>query len=297
MRVLILTDGKAGDVMQCRGVALNLAKESGTVEERVVDYRPWHALPFMRPSPPRDLKEFDVVIASGRRAAPILCSIACAKDGPFTVFLKTPPWGHRSMDIIWVPSHDEFRSRSAIDTITGPHPITADALADERPSALRRFGNPTNAVGVLLGGNSGSVSWTAEASAKFAEELKALVCNRPTFIAASRRTPQVLLDAVANNGWWIWDGTGDNPYRQILSVCDTLVVTGDSHNMVSEAVSAAQQVHVFRPPGLATKFQKFLDALDAKGAIRPMNDERPFAQGFECDAAAIIADEIRKRMK
>jgi len=297
VRILILTDGKAGDVMQCRGVAKNLAGESGTVEERIVDYRPWHALPIMRPTPPKDVANFEVVIASGRRAAPVLCIIARRRVGPFTAFLKTPPFGHRSMDLIWVPSHDEFRSKNVIDTITGPHPITPEVLAEERPAALRRFGNPTNAVGVLLGGDSGSVKWTAEASADFAQQLGTVVGNRPTFTTASRRTPQVLLDAVANKGWWIWDGEGDNPYRQILSICDTVVVTGDSHNMVSEAVSAASKTHVFRPPGLGKKFHHFLDALDAEGAVRPLDGTQPFAADFQCDAAAIIADEIRNRMK
>ena len=297
MRVLILTDGKAGDVMQCRGVAMNLTADGGEVDERIVDHKPWHALPFMRPKAPQDISEFDVAIASGRRAAPLLCSIVALRGGPLTCFLKTPPVGHRTMDLIWVPSHDEWRGSNVIDTLTSPHPITGAVLAEEKPAAARRFGNPKNAIGVLLGGDSGSVSWTEEASAQFAEQLQKLTGNRPVLITASRRTPEILLDAVATNGWWIWDGTGDTPYREILAICDTLVVTGDSHNMVSAAASAAEQVHVFRPPGLAPKFQRFLDALDSEGAIRALDDRRPFSAKFQCDASAIIADEIRAWIK
>lgn len=282
--------------MQCRGVAHRLTTEDGSVEERIIEHRPHHTLPVLRPRPPQDVRDFEVVIASGRRAAPILCSIARLKGGPFTCFLKTPPFGHRSMDLIWVPTHDEYRARNVIVSMTGPHPMTDDVLAAERPGAARRFASPTNPIGVLLGGNSGSVSWTKEAARSFATQLKHLAGTRPVLITPSRRTPPVLLDAVGGNGWWIWDGTGENPYRQILALCDTLVVTGDSHNMVSEAVSAAHEVHVFRPTGLAAKFQRFLDALDEAGAIRALDDGRPFSSGFLCDASAIIADEIRARI-
>lgn len=60
----------------------------------------------------------------------------------------------------------------------------------------------------------------------------------------------------------------DNPYRQVLSIADILIVTGDSHNMVSEALATGVPVYVYRPQGLKQKLHQFLADLEDLKLVR-----------------------------
>jgi len=77
LKILILTDGKIGDLVQCRGVAARLEKPS-QITEAVVSPNWFHALPLPyigiqksdkagQPNSPMNEPHPDLVIASGRR--------------------------------------------------------------------------------------------------------------------------------------------------------------------------------------------------------------------------------------
>src|SRR2546421_10133950 len=126
--IWILTDGKAGDVVQCRGVAeAVVAAAGGAIEERIVRPRPpfvW-AMPWGPPDP-RDRAALappwpDLAIASGRRAAAYLRALKQRSPGTFTVFLKDPRTGPGAADLIWVPEHDRLRGDNVLATPTSPH--------------------------------------------------------------------------------------------------------------------------------------------------------------------------------
>ena len=73
-------------------------------------------------------------------------------------------------------------------------------------------------------------------------------------ITPSRRTPQnmlqTMLNAIQDVPHWCWSGKGHNPYAAILAHADALVVTGDSHNMVSESLVVGCPVMVHTTPFL-----------------------------------------------
>ncbi|WP_442881052.1 ELM1/GtrOC1 family putative glycosyltransferase [Bosea sp. (in: a-proteobacteria)] len=113
----VLTDGKAGDEVQCLGVAerLGLAPEI----RRVSPGRPWSWLMPRGPIDPREGPDRpgsplrppfpDIAIASGRRAVAYLRALKKASNGrSFTVFLKDPRTGATAADLIWVPQHDRL---------------------------------------------------------------------------------------------------------------------------------------------------------------------------------------------
>ncbi len=72
---------------------------------------------------------------------------------------------------------------------------------------------------------------------------------------------------VAPSGFF-WDGEGDNPYLSMLANADAIIVTGDSVNMVGEAIATAAPVYVVPPPGRRGKIDAYLSALADAGAIR-----------------------------
>jgi mitochondrial fission protein ELM1 len=93
-------------------------------------------------------------------------------------------------------------------------------------------------------------------------------------VTPSRRTPPELSAAIeaATRGRprLIWDGTGDNPYPDILAHADAFIVTGDSVNMTGEACATGCPVYVFQPGRGSAKFQRFHDGLRRHGATRAL---------------------------
>ncbi|NJL08158.1 MAG: nucleoside-diphosphate sugar epimerase, partial [Methylacidiphilales bacterium] len=160
--VWILTDGKAGDEGQCLGVAAALGVEPQI--RRVRPRAPWVWLGPFAPVPPADRPDRpespiappfpDLIIASGRRAAPYVQAVKQASGGhTFTVILKDPRRGRRAADFLWVPAHDRLRGKNVLVTLTSPHRVSAVALAAERAAPRPEIAAlPGPRVAVLIGG-------------------------------------------------------------------------------------------------------------------------------------------------
>ncbi|MEH3144782.1 MAG: mitochondrial fission ELM1 family protein [Methylobacterium frigidaeris] len=272
----ILTDGKAGDLAPCRGLADALALSP---EERRVAPRPpfsWWA-PRLWPDP-RDPAPLappypDLAIATGRRAVPYLRALKHRSGGRcFTVFLKDPRIGAAVADLLWVPSHDRLRGPNVVATLTPPHRITparlAAARADPDPR-LAALAPPR--IAVLVGGDSRHGPFGPAEQDRLLAGLDRLAEDGRLMITASRRTPARLRDALAalaaRRGGFAWDGSGANPYLAMLALADAVVVTSDSANMVGEAVAAGAPVLLFELPGTYIRLRPFFAALREHGAV------------------------------
>ncbi len=303
--VLILTDGKMGDLSQCRGIARALA-EIDNITERKVDPKGVWALPLPMVPVAREDRESglfdepvpDIVIASGRRTVPYLRAFAKMKNGPFTIFLKDPRHSRSAFDFIWAPDHDALRAPNVLSTSTAPHTLSKDVLAMTAPAAVIELGFVSQAVGIILGGDSGPVKWDKVSASAFASLLEGLPDAEKPIIVSSRRTPDVLresVEAVLPEAVWPERSGIEQPYLKTLSVADRLIVTGDSHNMVSEALATGAAVHVHRPPGLHRKLEAFLDMLEVQGLICDL--KAGFERGRQppVDATPQIAAEAKRR--
>src|SRR5690606_16457582 len=89
----------------------------------------------------------------------------------------------------------------------------------------------------------------------------AITTSRRTDPAAAGAFRDALGDAPAD----LWTGDGDNPYFGMLALADAIVATGDSVNMVSEALATGRPVHIFDLPGGSAKFRRFHQALRTRG--------------------------------
>ncbi len=258
--VWVLTDGKIGDDVQCLAVAKGL---SPGFEARVVHPRAlFAALAPWGPIDPRDRPEKTgspiappfpaVVVASGRRAIPYARAVKRASGGRVKiVLLKNPRSGAASADIIWAPAHDQLQAANAISTLTSPHEMTMrieHARANPAPAIARL---PRPMLGVVLGGPSGRAQY-GEATLRVLSERVGGAAKDYASIAVtpSRRTPDRMVQSVerglAEKACYIWRGAGVNPYADILAQADALIVTADSHNMMSEAVASGTGVYAFR---------------------------------------------------
>jgi hypothetical protein len=307
LRALILTDGKMGDLAQCRGVATALGAKT---DEIVVMPSPAAAF-FKAMRADRAFHDQlasleqapDIVLASGRRAVPYLKATK-AKWGEqsLSVFLKDPRTGAKTADLIWVPAHDRLRGDTVLATDTGPHGHTLarqQQAASQLEARLTSHSFPRPWLGVLLGGATKKVPYEEASIAACLNALKSASAKAgAVLITPSRRTPEALIEAVrsAHPHVWVWDGAGENPYPGMLGACDAFLVTGDSHNMVSEALSTGRQVMVFRPAGLPAKFARFLDHMTDIGTITPPQEPDFSHRQEPLDATPVIASRIRETL-
>lgn len=325
MHIWVLTDGKAGDLLPCKGVANKLASlmskdgVSANIQERTVKpSKPWvWLMPFGpidpaekndKPDSPLAPKYPDVAIASGRRAVPYLKTLKRLAPNCVTVFIKDPRIGTSAADIIWVPSHDKLRGSNVLVSETGPHHIEQSDLNKRRAIPHKDlFSLPEPRLTVLLGGPSGQTKYTDTDIAVLRTHLANLARQAGSvIITTSRRTPESWLEQlshiISNRPSIVWtpNSAEPNPYIEFLAAADALVVTGDSHNMVGEALCTGAPVYVFTPQKLAPKLQSFTNALYAQKLAIPLGETD--GQALELtpqnpiDSSTIIIEEIRKQV-
>ncbi len=310
-RVWVLTDGKIGDDVQCHAVAAALTPD---FEKRVVSPRPlWALLAPWGPVDPREAPGReggplsgalpDVAIISGRRAIPHARALRKASGGKTRiVILKDPRFGRAAADALWAPAHDRLSGENVFSTLTSPHALGARAQSSDAPGpAIARLPRPF--LGVVLGGPAagGGADYSVEAARDLAARLSEAGRDYAAIAATpSRRTPpdfvNALKQALTHAHVFVWDGAGDNPYPDILAKAAALVVAGDSHNMVSEALASRAPVYVWKPDGLAEKMGWFIERLVARGDAKAFTDAAPAYDRSPIDATPEIVAEIKRRL-
>ena len=308
--VWVLTDGKIGDDVQCLAIARAL---NPSFEKRVVCPDP--IIAAMAPWGPvgsKDLPEKagspiappfpDIVVCSGRRAMPYARLVRKrSRQKTKIVVLKDPRMGRDLADVIWAPTHDKLDAANAFSTLTSPNELIEKmdrARCDLHPAVAEL---PRPMLGVILGGVSGSVKYDSQAIDDLTDKIeRAAKGYKSVAITPSRRTPDELVAALKggayNAPFYCWDGSDKNPYPDILAVADTLIVTADSHNMMSEALATGTGVYAYRPPGLSKKLDWFLEQLIAQGYAKPLEGDIASFRYPPLDATTEIIAEIRKRI-
>lgn len=311
LRVWVLTDGKIGDDVQCLAVAAGLAP---AFEKRLVRPRGlWAALAPWGPVDPKEAPGReggplagappDVAIVSGRRAIPHARALKKASGGwTKIVILKDPRAGRGAADALWAPAHDGLQGANAISTLTSPHRL-GDRLRDPGAPVAAVAALPRPFLGLVLGGvTAGGGADYSEAAAR---DLAGRVTQAGLGYAAiavtpSRRTPKSFLDAFGaaldHPHVFVWDGEGENPYTDILAHAGALIVAGDSHNMVSEALASRAGVYVWTPAGVAEKLQGFVRTVIAQGHARAFENAAPAYDRAPLDATPEIVARIRKKL-
>lgn len=309
----VITEGIAGTENQCLGVAEKLGVTP--VVKRIALRQPWKSLtPYLGGetewsfSPISDTLQPpwpDLVIASGRKAVAAARYIKRhAGDRVFTVFLQDPRISPSRFDLVAVPAHDRLRGDNVIVTSAAANRISRERLAIAREEFAEAFGHfPSPRVAVLIGGDSRAYKMTESITRKLAAQLHDLAASGEVslLMTTSRRTgaanEAILEDALADTDAWIWDQKSDNPYFGFLAWADYILVTADSVSMISEAASTGKPVYMIALEGGAPRIRKFHDNLMQRGILRVFNGKLDDWAYIPLDDAALIATEIKKRLK
>lgn len=281
----IISDGKAGNDVQARGVldALGIRYQTKVVAPTGI----WRLMAPWGPVSPAErfgtaASQFhppwpEFAVAIGRLTTPYIRRLKqMAGLATYTIIMLDPKVSLRTADLFWVPEHDRLRGPNVITTLTAPHGFTPRLLADLRahvPADIAALPQPR--VAVMLGGPNGDYRYTPAAIGRLVSALASLqALGAGLMITPSRRTPAAVVanvrEATNSAPRIFWEGAGDNPYPGFLAHADALVVPGDSVNMTGEACATGRPVHVFEPDGGSPKFVRFHAALRAHGATRPM---------------------------
>ena len=242
-----VTTGETGMRTQARGLARAAAD---AVEEKIVGVRPWPlGGQVLRPPWP------DVIVSCGRRAAGAALAARKASGGQIlAVHVQDPRLHAGDFDLVVAMRHDAIaEGGNVIKVATALHDLTPQSLAEAAAAwreHLEPLGHPV--TGVIVGGDLRGRPFTIADAQRLIDGLKRLriEANAALAITPSRRTPQPVIDLLGqtfagDRRVFLWDRSGENPYRAILALSDRLVVTSDSVSMVSEALATPHPVEVF----------------------------------------------------
>ena len=306
----VLASGKVGHEVHCIGIARELGLDP--MLKQVAPRALFGALSPFGPIDPRDSARKpgsllappfpDIVFAAGRVTVPYLRHLRRASGGrTFTIFLQDPRTGAGTADLLWVPEHDKLRGENVVVTLTSPHPLRPHVLeAARRNPDPRLAALPHPRVAMVLGGPSAHHRFEdadVAALVRIASDLAAAGCG--VMVTPSRRTPdgltKALAAALAGKPAFVWDGTGENPYGAMIALAEAIVVTGDSVNMVGEALVAGVPVQVYEPSGGHPKIAGFIEKLVQAGHVRRWTGGLERWDNPPLDATAVIAGEITRR--
>lgn len=286
----IVSDGKVGMENQCLGLAEAL--DLDPVVKRIMVRKPWRWLqPTLKVNglgsldPAGDLLQPpwpDLIIATGRiSVAPVLAAKAAAgrtrSQAPVRlVQIQNPTVNPRLFDLIITPAHDRLEAPNVVATLGSMHRVDSEKLDAARAEFAARYAAlPRPLVSVLVGGANRVFRFDADIATQLGGLLRSMAAETGAGLAitTSRRTDpaatQALRAALADTPADFWDNEGENPYFGLLALADAIIATGDSVNMVSEALSTGRPVHIYDLPGGSAKFTRFHQGLREAGLTRP----------------------------
>jgi len=313
-RIWVLLDHRAGNRSQCLGVADALGLP---YEHRELVYSWRGALPngligrsftglsqltrseIVPPWP-------DIVIAAGRRTAPVARQIKRLSEGRTRLVQIMWPGntGYQEFDLIAVPRHDNnLKNNNIINVLGSPHQVTGEILRTLKGEWLSRLaGLPSPYLALIVGGTTKNRTFTDTMAIELANQASQLArqTGSSLLVTTSRRTGEaadLLIGSLKGPARvYRWGDAGENPYLAFLACADAIIVTGDSMSMCSEACSGTGPVYIYAPSALITaKHKRLHDDLFAAGFARPLSDNHTTWHHAPLNCATEIAREIKTR--
>lgn len=284
----IITDFKIGDKNLCRGIAQKLSFPYKEIEvsppfpwSLMMPYvpfiPPWHKpsctqSPITKPFP-------DFVIASSRVAFNYITTIKKQAPHVTTIFLKNPYVKNKYIDLIWRPEHDFISTpapKGTFTTLTAPNQLSPETLKTNKKNPWRNLPSPF--FGCLIGDPFRFFPSPQEAMQSFIAQFDvfSLSTSGTFIITTSRRTPPEFTSFLQHYlqdkklSYLIIPPSDYNPYLDILTFCDAFIVSGDSHNMISEALITGKPLHIIQSPYEKEKLRYFTKRLFEIGVAKPL---------------------------
>ncbi len=302
----VISEGLAG----LRAQALGLAEAAGLSAE-LRELQPaapwkWIAAKFW-PNPLAAVPDAvraplpSLAIGCGGMAGAVLAALR--RHSMRVVQVQNPRMDIRRFDLIVAGRHDELTGPNVFVTRTALHRVTPARLAagaEAWRDRLAPYRRPL--VAVLLGGSNGRYRLDQQSGARLAGELATMAGRDKVGIVVtpSRRTDRAVTDlirqALAPCGGWVWDLTGENPYFGMLALADLIIVTQDSMSMISEAAATTVPVMFAPLPGSWKRQRLFLRPLLDEDRVRPFGGHFSTWPVNPLNDTPAAAAEMRRRL-
>lgn len=259
----VLTDGTKGMEVQSMGLAERMGLDVLRIEltpPSIARHFPRLA-PFMpMPSAIREAARQgwpDVIITTGRRMAGLSIMSRYKSGGRSkTIHIQDAKLPPSLFDHVIVPSHDRLRGENVLVTTGSLNALTQETISKASqtvPEPIRRMKKPL--IVFLIGGSNRRYRVEMHDYQVLAEYASALgigtesglvfIPSRRSLADAARGIRKGIENSWGDPEYWIWDGSGGNPYPGILDWADVIVVTSDSVNMTSEACFTGKAVYTY----------------------------------------------------
>ncbi len=267
-RVWVLRDDRPGNATQAQGLAESLAWPYESKRLRCSAaarlHNRWLGASLLgidrEASSPLDPPWPDLVIAAGRRSAPVAQWIRERSGGSTRIVMLGRKGGDDAelFDRVVTPSYARlFPHPHRIETDTPLHRVTHEALAkasEEWADRLAEAMPPR--IAVLVGGTSGQYRIDPSEARRLGAACADLArrCGGSLFATTSRRLGAAAADAFCaaiGDIHFLHRWTPDdpaNPYLGLLAHADAFVITGDSEAMLAEATSLGRPVAIYPLP-------------------------------------------------
>ena len=247
----------------------------------------------------------DLLISCGRRAVPYALWVKRQSGGATTtVHVQNPQTRLSAFDLVAPPRHDHLQGPNVVESEASLHRITALRLAEAAAEFAPQLEHlPRPLVAVLIGGSNSCYELTPEIITTLAGQLRNICLEHGVGLAVtpSRRTGpeniKTLRAALADLPAVVWNFEDANPYFGYLGLTDSIIVTCDSVNMVTEACATGKPVHVVHLKGGNRKFNEFHASMRDAGYTRPFLGKLEDWRYQPADDVAKIANKIHQLLR
>lgn len=271
---LVITNGTIGMEKQAIAVAELLDVEITICKVRLKKLWEWFA-PYLRIGVRYGLRADsdnlpttapDYIVACGRRAIPVALLF---KGKSKIIYVQNPRISCRHFDAVVCPEHDGVHGDNVVQVVGSVHNINATKLQAAVTAFPMLTSYPKPIVTVIIGGVSKVYKMSISEQEDILRQLLELAEKYSLLITTSRRTPDFLQKAIVEKlqplpNVFLYNGRTPNPYHAMLGIADAIVMTPDSVNMISEAVSTDKPVYLLPLKASYDKFAQFYQRLQGR---------------------------------
>ena len=246
----------------------------------------------------------DLVIAAGRRTAPVSLALREASAGAARLVQLGRKGADDAalFDLAVTPAYTRLFPHPHRLVLDGPlHRVTPEHIADARVHWKERFETlPAPRIALLVGGTSGQYRIDGATARRMGEAVarRAREAGGSVLVSTSRRTGDAPAHALRTalegipSHFYGAGGAGENPYLGYLAWADELVVTADSESMLVECGSLGKPLSIHPlPERWSFRLLRFFrEAVLRRARAQPLGQRetgRP-QQGLELLCARLI---------
>jgi mitochondrial fission protein ELM1 len=277
IKLWILTDDKTENIYQAQALAelLNIPYELKIIKFNFLKYLPnswignkrmtvdeYYSSDITAPYP-------DIVISAGKYTSPIALSLKKSEPKIKLVQILKPREKPEKFDLVIMPEYEPLTSsaNNVYTSIGAMNKINPALMEREKQKFRDNFPQCAFSVfGAYIGGRYKNCRISEEEANSLAHMLQRVVDNHGAqiFIVFASDSPEYVKNVFYDHFYYshsayIYDPEigGYDPYWGIVSIANSMIVTGDAITRCSEVITAGTPLYIYKPGSLNSKKHEY----------------------------------------